>query len=68
MGEPRRFAPTPDGRTAIGGLLYTFLSAYGRLAPSGLRRFILRSLRSDAEEIQTDVVPKYSSMYPINRP
>jgi len=32
-----------DGRTAIGGILYTFLSAYRRLAPSGLRRFILRS-------------------------
>jgi len=32
-----------DGRTAIGGILYTFLSAYRRLAPSGLRRFILQS-------------------------
>ena len=35
--------PGEDARTTIGGILYTFLSAYGRLAPSGLRRFILRS-------------------------
>jgi hypothetical protein len=35
--------PAPGARTAIGGVLYTFLSAYGRLAPSGLRRFILQS-------------------------
>ena len=34
---------TAGARTAIRGLLYTFLSADGRLAPSGLRRFILRS-------------------------
>src|SRR5262245_51331682 len=31
------------GRTAIAGILYTFLSACRRLAPSELRRFILRS-------------------------
>ena len=36
-------APGEDGRTAIGGILYTFLSAYRRLAPSELRRFILQS-------------------------
>jgi hypothetical protein len=30
------------GRIAIRGVLYTFSSAYRRLAPSGLRRFILR--------------------------
>jgi hypothetical protein len=31
-------------QTAIGRVLYTFLSAYGRLAPSVLRRFILQWL------------------------
>ena len=37
----RRHAPGPEPRSR--GVLYTFLSAYGRLAPSGLRRFILQS-------------------------
>src|SRR4051812_29116265 len=46
--------PGADGRTAIGGILYTFLSAYTRLAPSGLRRFILPlpSIRSAASRIR----------------
>jgi hypothetical protein len=46
-------APAEDGRTAIGGILYTFLSAYERLAPSGLRRFILQSPRKLQPEVET---------------
>ena len=45
--QPGPSPPPIWPRTAIAGVLYTFLSAYGRLAPSGLRRFILRSRSAD---------------------
>ena len=43
MAEPRHRHVMAATETAIGRVLYTFLSAYGRLAPSVLRRFILQS-------------------------
>jgi hypothetical protein len=40
-GAPRPGAGDASGETWIRRTLYTFPSAYRRLAPGGLRRFIL---------------------------